>query len=56
MDRNKQTPLDPGGNNTGTNPAHDQNVPIREHSNPGVQGKELPQPATRGDVNNVDRK
>lgn len=44
--------LDPGAG--GDNPADQQDIPIREHRNPGVQGKELPQPSTRGAVNNID--
>lgn len=39
-----------------SNPAESQDIPVREHANPGVAGRELPQPSTRGATNNIDAK
>jgi hypothetical protein len=39
-----------------SNPSDRQDTARREHGNPGVAGKELPQPSNRGATNNIDEK
>jgi hypothetical protein len=39
-----------------SNPSDRQDTGAREHANPGVHGKELPQPSNRGNVNSIDDK
>lgn len=39
-----------------SNPSERHDIESREHANPGVVGKELPQPSNRGNTNDIDRK